>query len=107
MNYDLVLNKEQIMKRRKAVEFKVKKITAFSAPLLSRNELLAAQKLTENLKQELTMKIAPEELPYYYDFFDIESKNLRIPFQDFEFFMNKYQLIHLAELSNLFFCVSI
>jgi len=104
MNYDLVLNKEQIMKRRKAVEFKMKRITAFSAPSLSQNELIAAQKLTEKLKQELTMKIAPEELSHYYDFFDIKSKNLRIQIQNNDFFINKSQLIHLAELTNLFFC---
>jgi len=95
------------MKRRKAVEFKMKRITAFSAPSLSRNELIAAQKLTEKLKQELTMKIAPEELSHYYDFFDIKSKNLRILIQNYDFFINKSQLIHLAELTNLFFYVSL
>ena len=106
MNYDLVLNKEQILKRRKAVELKMKRITAFSAPFLTLNEIKVAPKLTDIFKQELMMKIAPEKLAHYYDFFDIQSKNLKIPIQKYVFFINKYQLIHLAELTNLFFCVS-
>lgn len=96
------------MKKRKSAEFKIKKKGPASTILfLERNEQIMARKITEHFQQELTAKKSPENLAHYFDFFHARTKDLQISIQTSQVEMNKNQLIHLAELINLFFCVSL
>ena len=108
MKYDLVQNKEQILKRRKIAELKMKKIHASSSNFedLSRDEIIIARDLTANFELELATKMEPEQLPFYFDYFHGRTKNFELLIRNNEVLVNKNQLIHLAELTNALFCVS-